>query len=142
MLIRDAKISDSSAISTMLTELGYADTDLFIEKKIAQQLAHNDAKIFVATDKNNILGFISLHFIPQLALEGDFCRISYFCVSQASRSKGVGAELEKHTLQLAKKRNCNRIEVHCHSRRKGAHEFYKKQGYNESPKYLIKMIEL
>lgn len=31
-------------------------------------------------------------------------------------------------------------ELHCHSRRKQAHKFYNRQGYAESPKYLIKML--
>ena len=29
---------------------------------------------------DKIIGFVSLHFIPQLGAEGDFCRTSYFCV--------------------------------------------------------------
>ena len=40
-------------------------------------------------------GFIGLHFIVQLALPGDFCRITYFCVSEAARGLGVGRELEE-----------------------------------------------
>jgi hypothetical protein len=32
------------------------------------------------------------------------------------------------------------MEVHCHSRRSEAHRFYARQGYIESPKYLMKML--
>ena len=71
-------------------------------------------------------GFIGLHFIVQLALPGDFCRITYFCVSEAARGLGVGRELEETAARLA--RGCDRIEVHCHERRVDAHRFYYRQG--------------
>ena len=47
-------------------------------------------------------GFIGLHFIVQLALPGDFCRITYFCVSEAARGLGVGRELEETAARLAR----------------------------------------
>jgi hypothetical protein len=46
--------------------------------------------------------------------------------------------LEAEITVQAQRRQCDRIEVHCHSRREDAHRFYYRQGYFESPKYLIK----
>jgi GNAT superfamily N-acetyltransferase len=139
--IRPAQLSDGPAIALLLQSLGYPDTGVFIEAKLAQQLTHPDAQLIVALDGKQLLGFISLHFIPQIALPGDFCRISYFCVSETARSAGVGARLEQAAVMLAKQRQCDRIELHCHSRRTQAHRFYARQGYTESPKYLMKMLE-
>jgi GNAT superfamily N-acetyltransferase len=87
-----------------------------------------------------ILGLLSLHFIPQIALRGDFARISYFAVDNEVRSKGIGRQLEETATQLAKERGCALMEVHCHTRRTRAHEFYARQGWIESPKYLIKNL--
>ncbi|HZE85293.1 MAG TPA: hypothetical protein VE035_13355 [Puia sp.] len=42
---------------------------------------------------------------------------------------------------MARSRKCDRIEVHCHLRRKDAHRFYEQQGYTDSPKYLIKSLK-
>jgi GNAT superfamily N-acetyltransferase len=139
--IREAKIDDSKPIAKLLTALDYPDTDRFIESKIEQQLKHHDARLLVAVEGPEILGFISLHFIPQLALPGDFCRISYFCVNEASRSRGVGAKLEEAANALAIEMGCDRIEVHCHTRRVLAHKFYYRRGYSESPKYLLKLLK-
>lgn len=36
---------------------------------------------------------LSLHFIPQFAMEGDFFLISYFCVNNSARSKSMGGVL-------------------------------------------------
>ncbi|MCY1247855.1 Dihydroorotate dehydrogenase [compost metagenome] len=62
---------------------------------MAQLLTHPDVWLRVAVDdEGRLLGFIGLHFMAQLALPGDFCRITYFCVGDAARSAGVGRELE------------------------------------------------
>jgi ribosomal protein S18 acetylase RimI-like enzyme len=88
-----------------------------------------------------ILGFLSLHFIPQIALEGDFARISYFSIDQTARGEGIGRQLEEYAATIARERGCELIEVHCHTRRTRAHAFYYRQGYKESPKYLIKRLK-
>ncbi len=143
-IIRTALLSDASAIESLLAELGYPGTGGFIYDRIRQLLAHPDAALLVAEEQegNRILGVISLHFIPQLALAGDFCRISYFCVDPAARGKGIGKLLESRAEELARARHCDRIEVHSHTRRTDAHRFYYRQGYTESPKYLCKLLKM
>ncbi|MBR8657429.1 GNAT family N-acetyltransferase [Achromobacter sp. Marseille-Q0513] len=139
MRIRDAEIKDGAAIAALLGELGYPGTEDFSADKIARIVAHPDARLLVAqAEDGGVLGFIGLHFIVQLALPGDFCRITYFCVGEAARGLGVGRELEETAARLARERGCDRIEVHCHERRVDAHRFYYRQGYEESPKYLMK----
>lgn len=140
MGIRKAKVEDWEAISELLNQLEYLHTETFIKEKIEKLLIHPDEELLVYEDNGRVIAFISLHFIPQLALKGDFARISYFAVDTTIRSKGIGREIEKFCTDLAKKRNCDRIEVHCHSRRIDAHRFYSRQGFTESPKYFMKMI--
>ncbi|WP_035984633.1 GNAT family N-acetyltransferase [Leptolyngbya sp. KIOST-1] len=141
MKIRPGEVADSAAIAALLTELGYPVSAAFIAASLQRQLAHPDAALLVAAQGEAVLGFISLHFIPQLGLPGDFCRISYFCVDPGTRGQGVGTALEAATCALAEARGCDRIEVHCHSRRELAHRFYFRHGYTESPKYLQKPVQ-
>ncbi|MBD1909487.1 GNAT family N-acetyltransferase [Leptolyngbya sp. FACHB-8] len=141
MQIRSALPSDSTTIAELLTSLDYPGTEAFIDTRIKQLLSHPDAVLLVAAEGSAVLGFVSLHFIPQIALEGDFCRISYFCVAETARSQGIGAMLEAEITAQAQQRRCDRIEVHCHSRREAAHRFYHRQGYTESPKYLMKSLK-
>lgn len=140
MGIRTAQPADSAAISDLLTQLGYADTGLFLEKKLQRLLAHPDESLLVYDLDGEVVAFLSLHFIPQIALAGDFARISYFAVKDSARSHGIGRQLEEYITALARERNCDRIEVHCHTRRNDAHRFYLRQGYEESPKYFIKPL--
>ncbi|MDR3602526.1 MAG: GNAT family N-acetyltransferase [Desulfosporosinus sp.] len=140
MGIRNAKEDDWKRIKELLEQLGYSDTDSFLKAKILTLLGNPDEELLVYELGTEVVAVMSLHFIPQLALEGDFARISYFAVDGKMRSRGVGREIEEYCIQLAKDRKCDRVEVHCNSRRTDAHRFYFRQGFTESPKYLIKML--
>lgn len=138
MRLRPANLADAARIAELLVQLGYAGTEDFLLRRLTQLLSHPDAGLQVAEREQTVLGFISYHFIAQLALAGDFCRITYFCVADDARGAGVGALLEAAVTAAARARGCDRIELHCHERRTGAHGFYERLGYEESPKYLMK----
>ena len=141
MGIRKAKVGDWKRIVDLLKQLDYPDTESFLKASMQTLLDDPDEELFVYELENRVVAVMSLHFIPQLALEGDFARISYFAVDGRVRSKGIGREMEEYCIHLAKDRKCNRIEVHCHSRWQEANRFYFRQGFTESPKYLIKMLD-
>jgi GNAT superfamily N-acetyltransferase len=140
-MIRRALHTDWPAIVRLLDQLDYPDTGKFLESRLVQMLDDPAEILLVWEDNTKIFGFLSLHFIPQIALEGDFARISYFSIDESARGQGLGARLEQHATQLARERGCELIEVHCHTRREKAHAFYFRQGYEESPKYLIKRLK-
>ena len=125
----------------MLDQLEYPGTESFLQARLGRMLEDPAETLLVYEDDGAILGTISLHFIPQIALQGDFARISYFSVDGNARGRGIGQEMEAYCTQLARERGCELIEVHCHSRRVRAHAFYYRQGYEESPKYLIKRLK-
>ena len=143
MPIRPAALSDAPGISRLLTQLEYPGTQDFLEIRLAAMLRDPAETLLVWEEPAGpprILAFLSLHFIPQIALPGDFARISYFAVDDTARSNGIGRQMEEEVSRLAREKGCALIEVHCHSRRTRAHEFYARQGYMESPKYLIKKL--
>ncbi len=154
MSIRKAVLEDWEAISRLLTQLEYPGTAVFLRAKLERLLSDPAETLWVwaqpsplpaeplsaPSEPPVILGFLSLHFIPQIAVQGDFARISYFAVDDEVRSKGIGRQLEETATRLAKEKNCALMEVHCHTRRTRAHEFYARQGWIESPKYLIKKL--
>ena len=142
MSVRLVRPEDGPAIATLLDQLGYPATKTFIRSKIDNILNDPNATLLVAEDNGVVIAFIAINFITQLGLEGDFARISYFAVSDEYRSKGIGRELEARCEALARERNCDRIEVHCSDYRTDAHRFYARQGYVESPKYLMKKPRL
>jgi GNAT superfamily N-acetyltransferase len=138
-MIRRAQPADTEAIRALIAQLDY-DPPANLEEKIRRLSAHPDEVLLVYELEAEVVAFLSLHFIPQIATTGDFARISYFAVKDSARSHGIGDQLEAYITQLARERNCDRIEVHCHTRRTAAHRFYERQGYEESPKYFIKRL--
>jgi GNAT superfamily N-acetyltransferase len=139
-MIRIAHAADASGISRLLTQLGYPGTESFIASRLATMLTDPAETLLVWAEGDEILALLSLHFIPQIALKGDFARISYFAVDENARSRGIGHQMEAEATRLAREKGCALLEVHCHTRRGRAHEFYSRQGYEESPKYLIKRL--
>ena len=140
MLIRKAQPQDAPAIVELLDQLDYPNTAGFMESRIRSLGQDPDEALIVGEQDGRVIAVVSLHFIPQLALERPFARISYFSVHAAVRSQGIGRQLEQYVEAAARSHGCDRIEVHCHSRRKDAHRFYEREGYHEDPKYFIKKL--
>lgn len=141
-MIRPATVEDAYVIEKLLAELGYTDTSSFISIRINELLEHPDAMLFLYELEGFPVALLSLHIIPQIALFGSFLRISYFIVEENARSLKIGSELEAFATHIAQEKRCDRIEVHCHERRKDAHRFYEQHGYIESSKYYVKQITL
>ena len=140
LLLRPARHADLPALLELLAQLGYPDTGDFLARRVRELADHPDALLRVAECDGRVRGLIALHFIPQLALAGDICRIAYLCVDEGARGLGIGAALEEFAHAQARERGCDRIELHSHSRRVDAHRFYARQGYEEWPKYLVKAV--
>ena len=140
MAIRKAALADHAAISKLLEQLGYPGTEAYLPENLEVMLSQPLSTVLVYELDGVVAGLIAFDFIPQLTTRGDYARISCFAVDENIRSKGIGNALEEHFTQMATERKCDRIEVHCHSRRIDAHRFYERQGYHESPKYFIKML--
>lgn len=138
--IRIATQADVNRIANLLVQLGYPTEISEFEKRFKRLLKDENELIYVAVIANQVCGFISMHFIPQIAMEGDFARISYFCVDQAFRDQKVGQKLLAEAERCASLRDCDRIELHCAAHRHAAQLFYRKQNYIESAKYLMKKL--
>lgn len=141
MQIRNMTVDDTAVVADLLTQMGYPETLDFLAAKIAKMNRNAQEKLMVVEEEEQVVAFISLHCIPQLAVRGDFMRISYFAVDERVRSKGIGKQVEDYVTALARQMGCDRIELHSHSRREKAHAFYLRQGYEEVPKYFVKYLK-
>ena len=140
MVLRKALVSDSMVIGDLLDQLGYPGMAEFLPEKIAKMSERPEEELLVYEMDSKVVAFISFHIVPTIALRGDIARISSFCVDQGYRSLGIGHEILEYCTELAREKKCDRIEVHSHSRRTEAHRFYFREGFEESPKYLVKML--
>ncbi len=140
MKFRKAETGDLGAIRELLADLGYPCEMSLLRRRVAEMTADESEDLLVVEGSDGaVLAVVSIHYIPQLPLEGDFARISYFCVRSDARSRGIGKLVLDEVLRRARARKCDRIELHCHSRRVDAHRFYLRSGYTESPNYFMRM---
>jgi len=141
MKIRKANQEDAGAITALLEQLGYPRTQAFLADRINLLADDSSKELVVGEENGRVVAVLSLHFIPQLAVAGPFARISYLCVQEGLRSQGIGRQLEEYAETTARARGCDLIELHSNGRRTEAHRFYFRQGYEESPKYLMKRLK-
>lgn len=108
MIIRPA---DAPAIARRLGQRGYPVSEDMVRSKLALLLKSMDEDLLVGEDGGNVVGFLAMHYIPQVAMEGGFARISYLCVDENARGQGIGTQLEREACRLAAIRGCDRIET-------------------------------
>ena len=140
MNIRNATYHDAPAIKSLLEQLGYTSRLSMIIDQLTRMFNKEDHQVFVYELKKEVVGFVSVHYLPQLAFDGGVMIISYFSVDEAVKDTNVGRELEQYIIKQARLKKCERIQVHCLDWRTPAHQFYVQQGYIEYPKYFTKRL--
>jgi GNAT superfamily N-acetyltransferase len=140
MKIRNATYHDAPAIKSLMGALGYKTTTSLLISQIENLFGQKDHQLFVYELNKDVIGFISVHYMPQLVFDGEIVIISYLSVDETVRDQGIGKALEQYVALQALKRRCDRIQVHCAELRTPAHKFYEQQGYQEYPKYYTKKL--
>ncbi|ODG98219.1 hypothetical protein A4S05_10100 [Nostoc sp. KVJ20] len=140
--IRKAKESDAQAIFKIIRELGWfawvnSTSDEKILTQIQQhitQCEQNDShSIYVAENaENNIIGYITVHWLPCPFLPKLQGYISELFVQKAARGQGIGKTLLATVVSEAKIRECSVLMLLNHKERESyQREFYRKQGWIE-----------
>ena len=136
MKIRNGITKDISEITKLLEELGRPQPKNKLErtkfeKLIQQYLSDDDKQILLAEDNSKIVGMASLVFLPRLNQNKPELWIPDLVVSKDYQNKGIGKELVKACVKIAKTKNCFRIRLESGNKRKDTHKFYKKTGFEQ-----------
>ncbi len=141
-LIRLATENDVQAAFKLMTDLGYPDVELarFAETYHAV-LEHPTMLLIVAEDENeNVIGLATISNRPQLRLTGNLVTIDEFVVAADARGKGVGRELLKGAIAMAKKLGARRVELESSRERESyRREFYIKNGFIEADSAVMRI---
>jgi len=140
MPIRNATYHDAPAIKILLEALGYSARTSLLVDQLERLFGSRDHEVFVYELRKEVVGFASVHYLPQLAFDGGVMIISYFSVDEGINDAGTAKELERYITDKARLHGCERIQVHCMDWRVPAHQFYAQQGYQEYPKYFTKRL--
>jgi GNAT superfamily N-acetyltransferase len=111
--IRQATVDDAEAFEPLLASLGYPNQPAPLRSRITTIIRNPDAELLVAVNQESdqVVGLLSLHFIPQLGIQDDVARIGFFVVDESCQRAGIGRLLETHAERLCVDRGCNRMVV-------------------------------
>ena len=139
MEVREALLSDATSIVSLMKQLGYKVTIELIQQKLT---AFNKTPIdivYVATDKNMIIGIISCHLTSLFHQEGSSGRITSLVIDENSRGLGVGRALVNTAEEFFMNSGCVKSEVTSGDHRSEAHKFYQSCGYKLDERRFIKI---
>ena len=123
-------MKDTDRIIELVSELGRQvpkneeEIKHFV-KLIQNYISERDKMILVAEIDSKVVGLISLVFLPRLNRNKPEAWIPDFIIDQEYRNKGIGRELLKKGIEIARKEKCWRIRLETGLSRKGAQRFYK-----------------
>lgn len=138
MTLRAAAPEDVSLIKKLVGQLGYTGlTDEQIVEKIRGYSGGRYA-LLVGEHEGTGIGFIALHWFDILHSPGLLGRITAFCIDEAHRSKGFGAQMLEEAEKFLVSQGCTKLEVTSNERRTESHQFYLKKGYLVDSRRFVK----
>jgi Acetyltransferases len=130
-LIRNATLADIKFLVSFMNNLGYPTNEEALWKRFSNFVAHDGYGVAVACVDEIIAGFVawsqSLLFVSnttRLHIEG-------LIVADSYKGLGIGRQLIGRVEEIAKQSSPAIVDLTSgiHREKNGAHEFYKKLGY-------------
>lgn len=149
LFIREAQVSDLPAIIGLHAADrtgGHGDhwsevTRPAYEAAFARISASADFTLFVAMERETVLGSFQLTLIPTITGRGGLrAKVESVQVAEAARGQGVGAAMMAHAERVARDAGAVFIELVSNKARADAHRFYARLGYGQSHLGFKKML--
>lgn len=138
--IRDARATDVPSLAALVAELGYPTPEATIAARLDGMLVAGET-VLVAERAGDIVGLLTVHVTPVLHRPTAVGRLTALVVAERARGAGVGRALVGAGEQLLASRGCALVEVTSNQRRKDAHAFYERLGYDVTSLRFKKDLE-
>ena len=133
MKIVKAEDKNFEAVYELICEL---ESTLIDRQGFYEVYSHNltddDIHYILAVDGLEVVGFASLHIQYLLHHASKIGELQELIVRGEKQGLGIGKTLFETIKKIAAENGCTQLEVCCNQTRKGSHEFYLKQGMNNS----------
>jgi GNAT superfamily N-acetyltransferase len=138
--VRDARTSDSSALSGLLAQLGYPSAPADVVRRLERLAEDASNRVLVAEVQGSVVGLASAYVRPLIHHDAGFVRIACLIVDERGRNRGVGRALVQAVESWAGEHGCDVAEVTSGNQRVDAHRFYEGLGYAEKRKRFVKSL--
>ena len=140
--IRAATFADSERIARLVSSLGYPTSSAQMRRRLESILSDADYATLVASEGEEIVGFIGTRIGPLYESDGCYGQIMALDVSAQYQRRGIGRQL----LQVAESEMIARgacvLVVHSGNHRVAAHAFYESTGYGFTARRYKKAIKI
>lgn len=141
MEMREARIADAGQIAELLGQLGYPADEDSVRRRL-ERLGRSEADAtWVAEADGELVGLVGIHVSQVLAYDGDAAKVSEIVVDDRYRRRGVGARLMEVAEDEARRRGCVVLFLTTAERRKDAHAFYRRLGFEETGRRFAKSLD-
>jgi GNAT superfamily N-acetyltransferase len=140
--IRQCRTKDFDEVVLLLRQL-WQDKPLDLEslRTVFNRALVSDSKTYLcATNGKRVIGFGSFTMKNNLWPEGPIGYVDELVVDSEFRSKGIGAQLLKRLVALARQKSCCRIELDSAFYRKESHRFYERHGFKRRAYVFSKLL--
>jgi len=127
--VREAKVSDSKRIAQLSTQLGYPISAQIMAKLVEKAMKRKDQMLFTAELCGNVIGWLEI-FRPLSVLNSGKAEIGALVVDSQIHRLGVGTALMNEAQKWARQSGSPFIYLRSNIVRKGAHDFYLRNGYS------------
>ena len=134
--IRRATRADASAVSELLSQLGYGVPP----EEVASRLDAPFTTTLVAEFSGFLVGVVVVSVRPLMHLLHPRASIDTMVVDQETRSLGIGHRLVEAAIEISKVAGARVIEVHSNLRREGADRFFEREGFETTSRYFVRSL--
>ena len=138
MEIKKISQKDLDTLMDLYVQLSPVNEGLSNEKRdeVWEQIQKDDKITYLGAYENDqLIATCFLTIIPNLSNQGrSIGFIENVVTDENWRGKGVGTQLLKKAIEIAKEQNCYKVFLESGITRTGAHEFYRTLGFDDTNK--------
>jgi GNAT superfamily N-acetyltransferase len=136
IFVKKAEPEDAAAIARLSDQMGYTISVRETLRNLEIISQHENEIIFVALNDKKLLGWIHVFHTTRLE-SGSFCEIGGLVVDDQFRHQGIGTLLIDKIKPWCINRGSSNLRVRSNVKRKDAHEFYLRMGFDESKQQKV-----
>lgn len=139
IIVREATEADLPRLVELLAQLGPGREDVLDPLPERYYDAWRRLKetpgntVLVAESAGRLAGTLTLTIVPNLTHRGaPYAILENVVVDESQRSQGIGESLVQYAVQAAREAGCYRVSLTSNKRRREAHRFYRRLGFEAS----------
>jgi ribosomal protein S18 acetylase RimI-like enzyme len=123
-MIRKAKVGDYSACLHLLTSLYHGDIGEDFKSVFESFVVGDNTAVLLAQSRDGVIGILIGSYQIDIDWEGKTARIDAIIVDKKHRRAGIGKQLVRRFILLAKKQKCKAVKSRVNRRNTEAQRFH------------------